>query len=176
MVIFSSWFQVHYTTSEEPRTLHHYSASYRPISNLNIISKLLQHLYLARLVSHVTPSFCPLLNIPNSSDIFHKNKKFHSTEMTPLKIINDMFKAVDLDRITILIAIDISVAFSSISHCILLSSSFGVTRLALSCVRSYRTHLTSFIKVGSTSLPIAFCKDPYRGHYCSFFLLNHSLR
>ena len=34
-------------------------SSYRPISNLNTISKILERLYLARLVPHVSPSICP---------------------------------------------------------------------------------------------------------------------
>ena len=35
-------------------------ASYRPIFNLNTISKFLQRLFLARLIPHVSPSICPL--------------------------------------------------------------------------------------------------------------------
>ena len=77
-----------------------------------------------------------------------------------LKIVNDMLEAVDLGRITVLVAVDLSGTFDTIDHSILLStleSSFEVTVPALTWVRLYLTDRTSFVKVVSASKPIAFC-------------------
>ena len=59
-------------------------ASYRPISNLNTISKVLERLFLARLIPHVSPFICPLQSA---------YAQFHSTETVLVKIASDLFEA-----------------------------------------------------------------------------------
>ena len=43
-------------------------------------------------------------------------RKLHSMVTALLKIVNDMFEAVDLGRTTILVALDLSRAFDIIDH------------------------------------------------------------
>ena len=61
-------------------------ASCRPISNLDTNSTVYQHLFLARLLQHVSQSFCRLWSAYGQN---------HSTETTLMKIANDMFEAVE---------------------------------------------------------------------------------
>ena len=124
-------------------------ASYRPISNLNITSKVLEHLYLARMISHFTLSVCPLQSA---------YRKLHSTKDGTLQD-RQWYVWGDISWI-ILIAIDLSAAVDTIDYFILLSrhaSSFKVTGLAPSWVRSYLSDWISLVKVCSALSPIPFC-------------------
>ena len=150
--IFPSRFRLNsgHTTSEEPGLNITDQASYRPISNLNTTSKVLERLYLAWLVPQVAPSFCPLQSA---------YRKLHSTKTALLKIVNDMFEAVYIGRTIVLITLDSSTAFDTIDHSIVmkrLKSSLGVTGLALSWLRLYLTDRISFVKVGSASSSIVY--------------------
>ena len=79
------------------------------ISNVSTTIKVLDRLYLAWLLPRVAPSLCSLQP---------PNRKFCSKETAFLKIVNDMFEAVDLGRTTILITFDLSTAFDTIYHSI----------------------------------------------------------
>ena len=84
-------------------------SNYRPISNLNTISKLIERLYLSRIQSHV--SLAPSSNMHQSA-----YKKQHSTETAILKILNDVGQNADTKRATLLIGLDLSAAFDTINH------------------------------------------------------------
>ena len=79
-----------------------------------------------------------------------------------------MLKALDLGLTAILIAIDLSIVFDTISHPILanrLGSSYGVTGPTMSWVRLHMTDPPSLqIKVYSASSHIALCNrgEPQR--------------
>ena len=47
-------------------------------------------------------------------------RKFHSTETTLLKLTNDIFENIDFGKITILTALDMSVAFDTLDHATLI--------------------------------------------------------
>ena len=68
------------------------TSNYRPISNLNTISKILERLVLARLISHVSTS--PSLD-PMQSGYRH----WHSTETALLKITNDILDGFDSHKV-----------------------------------------------------------------------------
>ena len=59
-------------------------SSYRPISNLNTVSKVIEWLVLARIVPHVTSS-------PNFDGMQSAYRIKHSTETALLKITNDVY-------------------------------------------------------------------------------------
>ena len=103
-------------------------ASYRPISNLNFVSKILERIIHTRITEHLQsfPSICPYQSA---------YRKFHSTETALLRIQNDLLLAIDKRKLSALVLLDLSAAFDTIDHGILLdrmSSSFGITGSALS--------------------------------------------
>ena len=89
------------------------AASYRPISNLSFLSKIVEKVVDARLTEHVEShrllprfqsAYCP----------------FHSTETAVVSILNDMITAVDSGRIGALMLLDLSAAFDTVDHSVLL--------------------------------------------------------
>ena len=93
--------------------------NYRPIFNLNAVSKIVERLFLTRLTPHVvsTPSYNPLQSA---------YRRFHSMETTLMKMTNDL----DDGRTTLLVALDMSAAFDTIDHTTLvdrLQHTFGVS-------------------------------------------------
>ena len=108
-------------------------ANYRPISNLNTISKIIERLCLARLTPHVaaTGHFNPLQSA---------YRKHHSTETALLKILDDLYRIIDDRRSAVLVGLDLSAAFDMIEHDTLierLQTVFGVSGTALSWVETY---------------------------------------
>ena len=126
---------------------HDELSSYRPISNLNFISKILERVIHSRLSDH-------LLSFPSLSPYQSAYRKFHSTETALLRIHNDLLLAINQQKISALVLLDLSAAFDTIDHSILLkrlSSTFGITGNALSLLSSYLTNRSQSVTVGSHS-------------------------
>ena len=87
--------------------------NFRPISNLNFISKILEKVVASRIQSH-------LLSNSLSSSFQSAYRMFHSTETTLLGIHNDLILAMDRGEVTSLILLDLSAAFDTVDHSILL--------------------------------------------------------
>ena len=88
-------------------------ASYRPILNLNFISKILERIIHTRITAHLQsfPSICPFQSA---------YRKFYSTETALLRIRNDLLLAIDKRKLSALVLLDLSAAFDTIDHGILL--------------------------------------------------------
>ena len=107
--------------------------NYRPISNLNFISKILEKVVASRMNSHLSTNS---LFLPFQSAY----RSFHSTESTLLKIHNDIISSIDNGEVTALILLDLSAAFDTVNHSILLSrlkNWFGFEDSCLSWFSSY---------------------------------------
>ncbi len=84
----------------------------------------------------------------------------HSTETALLKIKNDFDLALDRGQGVALVLLDLSAAFDTIDHCILLErleNHCGITGCALEWVRSYLTDRTQSVVIGdmlSDPLPL----------------------
>lgn len=116
--------------------------NYRPISNPNTVSKIIERLALARIAPHVTtsPSFDPMQSA---------YRRRHSTETALLKITNDIYEGFDNRQSTILFALDQSAAFDRIDHSTLISRlqhTFGVTGQVLAWLSSYLQSRQSFVR------------------------------
>jgi len=119
-------------------------ANYRPISNLNTISKIIERLCLVRLTPHVaaTGQFNPLQSA---------YRKHHSTETALLKILDDLYRIIDDRRSAVLVGLDLSAAFDTIEHDILierLRSVFGITGSALRWVETYLRNRKQYVMAG----------------------------
>jgi Reverse transcriptase (RNA-dependent DNA polymerase) len=79
----------------------------------------------------------------------------HSTETALLRILDSCYSAMDNKRQTALISLDISAAFDTINHCVLLErlrSDFGVDGVALDWLRAILFTRSSAIRENWQSL------------------------
>jgi len=108
-------------------------SNYCPISNLFVISKIIEGVVKSRLIDHLTSS--KLLN-PHQSAYC----KDHSTETALLYIHDHLVSAIGSQKVSCLCLLDLSAAFDTIDHNILitrLSSWFGIHGSVLSWFKSY---------------------------------------
>lgn len=128
-------------------------SNYRPISNLNTISKVMERVCLARLLPHVatTGKFNPLQSA---------YRKHHSTETALLKILDDLYRIIDDRRSAVLVGLDLSAAFDTIEHDILierLATVFGVTGAALTWIGTYLKGRKQYVVAGGECSARTFC-------------------
>jgi len=96
--------------------------SYRPISNLTVVSKLLERIVARQLKSYLQ-SFDLL---PSLQSGFRPG---HSTETAVLHVMSDLLEAVDSGDVAALVLLDLSAAFDTVDHGILcrwLQVTFGL--------------------------------------------------
>ena len=128
-------------------------SSYRPISNLNFVSKVLERVLYSRLCNH-------LESFPSLSPFQSAYRKFYSTETALTRIHNDLTLAMNRQRVSALVLLDLSAAFDTIDHNILLSrlnSCFGISNSAHSLLSSYLSHRSQSVAIDrsfSPSLPL----------------------
>ena len=122
------------TAPLDPNNLKHFP----PVSNLSFMSKTTEKVVLQQLLAYLTEYklICPSQSACN----FH-----HSTETALLKITNDVLLAFDSGNISLLTLLDLSAAFDTIGHRILLDRlqhMYGISGTALSWFSSYLTNRT----------------------------------
>ena len=122
-------------------------ANYRPISNLPFLSKILEKV--------VANQLCDFLHSNSLFDDFQSGfRKHHSTETALVKITNDLLTAADKGLVSILVLLDLSAAFDTIDHSILLQRLehlVGIKGIALSWFRSYFSDRSQFVNVNDKS-------------------------
>ena len=89
-------------------------SSYRPISNPNFISKILEGIIHSRLKIHLN-------TFPFLSHFQSAYRKFHSTETALFRIHNDLLQSINKQKVSAFILLDLSAAFDTIGHNILLT-------------------------------------------------------
>ena len=105
-------------------------SSYRPVSNLTKVSKCLEKVIAQQLMEHTSD----MTKLHQSA-----NKSNHSAETALIAVCDDI-KSFDNRKETALIMIDLSAAFDTISHSILLQrlrNRYGMTHNALKWFQSY---------------------------------------
>lgn len=119
--------------------------SYRPISNLPIISKLLERVVARRLVDYI--SSANLLPVLQSGF-----RSLHSVETAVTKVLSDIISAVDKGDVAALVLLDMSAAFDTVDHHILLQRlrlSYGVSGKVLQWITSYLDRRHEIVRRGS---------------------------
>jgi hypothetical protein len=107
--------------------------NFRPVNNLHFLAKVAEKVVMSQLVNHCNEN-APL---PVCQSAY---RQFHSTETALLKVQNDILINMDNEEVTLLVMLDMSAAFDTIDHNILidiLKNNFGVVDSALQWFRSY---------------------------------------
>lgn len=135
-----------YSSAEKTISLKNYC----PVSELPFISKLIERVVLKRLVRHLSESSL----LASVQSAYRAN---HSTETALLRVLNDLLLYVNSGDCAVLALLDLSAAFDTLDHSILLSrleSNFGLTGHALSWLRSYLSGRRQSVRInGVTSEP-----------------------
>ena len=103
-------------------------SNFRPVSNLKFLSKVIEKVAAMRLTNYLCD------NDLNES-LQSAYKKHHSCETALLRVQNDILKSIDDKQCVVLLLLDLSAAFDTVDHKILLHrlrSSFGIQGKALS--------------------------------------------
>ena len=106
--------------------------NYRPISVLNVISKVFERIIRNRLLSYL-----------NRHQILYKNhcgfRKHHSTDLAIQTVVDSILEALDKKMSVIGVFMDLSKAFDTINHSILLYklSHYGIHGAALDWFKSF---------------------------------------
>ena len=107
--------------------------NYRPISNLCLLSKLVECCMLKQLLKHCNDN-CLL---PDFQSAHHAN---YSTETSLARMMNNILWAIDEQHITMMVTLELSAPSDMVYHNILLKilkSRFGVTDTILKWFDSY---------------------------------------
>ena len=106
-------------------------SNYRPVSNLTQVSKCLEKVIAQQVIEHTS----------EMTELYQSAyKSNHSTEIALIAVCDDIKRGFDNRKGTALIMIDLSAAFDTISHSILLQrlgNRYGITHNALKRFQSY---------------------------------------
>ena len=117
--------------------------NFRRISNLTFVSKLIVKAVALQLNDHI-------LRHHLDKTFQSVYKAFHNTEMALVRVHNDILTAIDNNNTVILLLLDLSAAFDTEDHSILLLrlfSRFGIKGTILAWLRSYLTSRKQFVNV-----------------------------
>jgi len=119
--------------------------NYRPISLLNVFSKIFKKAVKTRLLNYLEENNL----LPNSQYGFRNGL---GTEDALAHLTNEIYNNIDKRNKTIGIFLDLSKAFDRISHSILLNRlhSLGITGTAFKIFESYLNHRTQQTRIGNT--------------------------
>ena len=110
-------------------------SNYRPVSNIPFLAQVIEKVVSARLTKYLSSG--NLLDPMQSA-----YRQYHSTETALSKLHDDVTRAMDHGKGVFIVALDLSAAFDTIDHAILLrrlESDFGIGGLALKWLASYMT-------------------------------------
>ena len=120
-------------------------SNYRPISNLPFLGKIIERVVFQQIQSFMTQT--------NLFDTFQSGfRPHHSTETALIKVLNDIHLNNDASRTTVLVLLDLSAAFDTVDHNILLDRLeqwVGLTGTVLNWFKSYIQDRDYFVAIGN---------------------------
>ena len=134
------------------------------MQNLSFVSKVIERVVAQQLTSHMREN-----NLHEQMQSAYRQN--HSTETALLKVHSDIMSAVDNGCVVVLVLLDLTAAFDTIDHAILLSRlrhRFGVTGAALDWLRSYLANRKQLVRIGSD------LRDPFLVRCFLPHILHHS--
>ena len=130
---------IHKSSDSDPEAF----SSYRPVSNLPFLSKLLEKSALLQIQTHLNQNgLCP--------DFQSAYQTGHSCETAVCRVVNDMQKMVANGKMVVLAQLDMSAAFDTVDHKTLLNllcHKFCISGHVLSWLKSYLNGRTFSVKV-----------------------------
>ena len=117
------------------------SQNYRPVSNLPFISKLLEMIVLSQPNDHLISN-----NLLHPLQSAYRSN--HSTETALVHITNDLLLASNSGKTSLLTLLDLSSAFNTIDHSILLNrleNTVGIMGITLSWFQSYLSNRSQVV-------------------------------
>ena len=151
--------------------------NFQPISNLSFVSTLAERVAADRIQSCL-----------NEHDLFlslqSAYQRHHSTETALLKVKNDILMNMENQKVTLLVLLDLSTAFDTVDHRILLDClqfDFGISGSALNWIESYLSNRTQRIYIAECYrviliVNLEFHKAAVSGHYYFPSMLANFLR
>ena len=121
--------------------------NYRQVSNLTQLSKVTEKIVASRLTENL-----PDQRLYNTHQSAYRND--HPAETALLRMVNDARAALDRWKGTVLFLIDLSAAFDTIDHRLLLESlrlRFGLDGLVLAWLKSYLSSKTQRVVISDAS-------------------------
>lgn len=118
--------------------------NYRPVSLLSFISKLIERIVHKRINNHLSSN-----SLLCSSQYGYK--KHHSCETLLLKLVDDILVAVDQKFGVVVLLVDLSAAFDTVDHRLLLhilQFKYHITGSALSWLKCFITGRQQRVKIG----------------------------
>ena len=130
-------------------------ANYRPISNIAFLSKLVEKAVSYQLNEHLNKN-----NLYCSSQSGYR--QFHSCETLNIAMFDKILKDIDDGNVVVLLLLDMSAAFDTIDHSILLrtlNQCYGISDVVHQWFSSYLTNRNFSVKV----------YDKFSDYICSLF-------
>ena len=140
--------------------------NYRPISNLSVLSKILESLVASQLKSYLDS-----LNILNNMQSGFRSR--HSTVSATLKVFDDIKEALDNKLMCVSLFIDLTKAFDTVDHPLLINTLLraGIGCNALKWFHSYLNNRSQIVKDGNImSDPVTVTKGVPQGSVLGPFL------
>jgi len=125
---------------DEPR-------NYPPISNLTFLWKVIERIVADQITEHLDYTN----TMPTLQSAYRQH---HSTESALVKVLSDILDAADSRQVTLLGLLDMSAAFDTVDHDILvrrLATSFGISGLKLKWISSFLTGRTQAVVFRGTT-------------------------
>ena len=119
--------------------------NYRPVANLTFLGKTIERVVSRRINEHIYAN--------NLSDVFQSAyKQYHGTETALIRVNNDILSALDNGKASALVLLDLSAAFDTVDHNILMSRlryHLGLQDEALDWFKSYLSKRPQHVCIGN---------------------------